>query len=146
MEQRSLGQSRGNEHTLEFAMSSPSSHWHYTDGANVFGPFDTSAIRQLVDAGVIRPEHLVAREGDCAWKTLKEVSFDPAPVSTPMLPPVPQALQQPEMGPLASIGLGIAVLTVFVLGVCFWIGRPELFVVFLIVMAIKAGIKKALKP
>lgn len=53
-------------------MSSQEPLWHYTDGTNVFGPFDISAIRQLANAGVIRPEHLLAREGDNAWRSLTE--------------------------------------------------------------------------
>ncbi|BCU76866.1 DUF4339 domain-containing protein [Luteolibacter sp. LG18] len=55
-------------------MSDSPVRWYYSDGSSSFGPFDTSALRQLVSAGVIQPSYKVRPENDSIWQSLS--TFD----------------------------------------------------------------------
>jgi hypothetical protein len=137
--------------------------WYYTDGSGTFGPFHAAVVRQLIGAGVIRSNYMLWRQGSDGWIPLGQ--FDAAvPPSLPDIPssrpqaavtrpgpPLhPRAIQpvtpdrevSKSENPFAAAGMVIALLAIVALGIMFWSGRPELFVIVLVGALIKFAISE----
>ena len=54
------------------------SDWYYSQNETVFGPFDLPSLKQMLQAGAITSDTLVAQQGSEQWKPLSEVSFSAA--------------------------------------------------------------------
>lgn len=75
-----------------------SQEWYYEDNGNREGPVTPAALRQLADAGRIRPDTRVWRQGMAQWapaKAIKGLFADALPASPSSLPP-PAAAPAPR--------------------------------------------------
>ena len=146
-------------------MSSPDlAEWYYTDGSGTFGPFHKAVVRQLMGAGVIRPNFMLWRQGSGDWIPVSQ--FDAAvpptlpdiPATRPKAaeatsgPPLHSRAMQPvaldrevskSENPFAVAGIVIALLAIVAFGIWFWSGRPELFAVVAVIAVIKFVISEA---
>ena len=63
--------------------------WYYTSEGQQFGPVSSATLRQLVDAGQIRPSDMLWRQGMTAWAPASSVKgvFSSPSVLPPLAPP-----------------------------------------------------------
>jgi hypothetical protein len=79
--------------------------WYYArDGAQQ-GPVSEDEIKRLAEAGTLRPQDLVWREGMPQWQPAQQATpyFAGAPVAPP---PIPPASPQPPYAPPAAVPIG----------------------------------------
>lgn len=105
--------------------------WFYLDGQEQKGPFGIEALRQMLQAGVIKPETWVARQGEANW----------APAATLLSPgqqSVSSAPAQSHTSEPSPAGFIVIILVILLIGVGFYAANPHLLIVALIAGACRA--------
>lgn len=86
--------------------------WFYLDGQEQRGPFGIEALKQMLQAGVIKPDTWVARQGETNW-TPAATLLSPGQQSVSSAPPMHQSSTASDVGIivlaliLVCIGFGI---------------------------------------
>lgn len=105
--------------------------WYYLDGQEQRGPFGIEALRQMLQAGVIKPDTWVARQGEANWTT-----------AATLLSPGPQSFSSAAAKPQNSTAsdVGIILVALVLVFICFGIyaANPHLIIAALVVGGTRA--------